>query len=75
MTMPIYICDVLYNQAQIDAREEHRTVSEQIEFWALVGRTALDNPDLSIDFVRDLLIARAEDLSLATPFAPEGNRH
>jgi len=75
MTMPIYIGDVLYNQAQIDAKEEHRTVSEQIEFWALVGRTALDNPDLSIDFVRDLLIARAEDLSLATPFAPEGNRH
>jgi hypothetical protein len=65
----------LYNQAQIYAKEEHRTVSEQIEFWALVGRTALDNPDLSIDFVRDLLIARAEDLSLATPFVPEGNRH
>lgn len=75
MTMSIYIDDVLYNQAQVYAREEHRTVSEQIEFWALVGRTALDNPDLSIDFVRDLLIARAEDLSLATPFVPERNRN
>lgn len=68
MTMPIYIDDVLYNQAQMCAKTEHRSVSEQIEFWALVGRTALDNPDLPIDFVRDLLIARAEDLSLATPF-------
>ncbi len=37
-------------ETEIDAKEEHRTVSEQIEFWALVGRTALDNPDLSIDF-------------------------
>jgi len=40
----------------------------------MVGRTALDNPDLPIDFVRDLLIARAEGPTLATPFTPEGRR-
>jgi len=40
----------------------------------LVGRTALDNPDLPIDFVRDLLVARAEGPTLATPFVPEGKR-
>ena len=70
----IQIDDVLYNQAKMYAKAEHRTISGQIEFWALVGRTALDNPDLPIDFVRDLLIANAEDISLATPFAPEGKR-
>jgi hypothetical protein len=73
--MPIHIDDVLYNQAQMYAKAEHRTISGQIEFWALVGRTALDNPDLPIDFVRDLLVAKAEDLSLATPFVPEGKRN
>ena len=74
MTMPIRIDEVLYNQARMHAKAEHRTISGQIEFWALVGRTALDNPDLPIDFVRDLLIARAEDISFATPFVPEGKR-
>ncbi len=68
----IQVNDELYNEAKMHAKAEHRTVSGQIEFWALMGRTALDNPDLPIDFVRDLLIAKAEDLSLATPFIPEG---
>ena len=48
--------------------------SGQIEFWAKVGKAALDNPDLPVDFVRDLLIARAEDIKAATPFVPEGKR-
>jgi hypothetical protein len=34
----------------------------------------LDNPDLPIDCVRDLLIARAEGPALASPFVPEGKR-
>jgi hypothetical protein len=38
----------------------------------MIGRAALDNPDLPIDFVRDLLVARAEGKSLETPFVPEG---
>jgi hypothetical protein len=40
----------------------------------MLGRTALDNPDLPIDFVRDLLIARAEGATLTTTFVPEGKR-
>jgi len=42
----------------------------QIEFWAMIGKAALDNPDLPIDFVRDLMIAKAEGKSLLTPFIP-----
>ncbi|MFA7270909.1 MAG: ParD-like family protein [Sterolibacterium sp.] len=72
MGMPVRIDDVLYDQARAQAQAERRTIAGQIEFWAMVGRTALDNPDLHIDFVRDLLIARAEGPTLATPFVPEG---
>ena len=74
MGMPVRIDDSLYEQARAQARAERRTIAGQIEFWAIVGRTALDNPDLPIDFVRDLLIARSEGQALATPFAPEGRR-
>jgi hypothetical protein len=49
-------------------------ISGQIEFWAMIGRAALDNPDLPIDFVRDLLIARSEGKTLLTSFVPEGKR-
>ncbi|MSQ70846.1 MAG: hypothetical protein EXR27_06090 [Betaproteobacteria bacterium] len=74
MGMPVRIDEDLYNRARAQARAERRTIAGQIEFWALVGRTALDNPDLPIDFVRDLLIARAEGPTLATAFVPEGKR-
>lgn len=75
MGIPIRINDTLFDQAKAQAQAERRTIAGQIEFWALVGRTALDNPDLPIDFVRDLLIVRAEGATLTTPpFVPEGKR-
>ena len=74
MGMPVRIEDALYEDARASAKAECRTIAGQIEFWAKVGKAALDNPDLPIDFVRDLLIARAEDPGKATPFVPQGSR-
>lgn len=74
MGMPVRIDDTLYDQARAQAQAERRTIAGQIEFWAIVGRTALDNPDLPIDFVRDLIVARAEGPALASDFVPEGSR-
>ncbi|MFM8246045.1 MAG: ParD-like family protein [Burkholderiaceae bacterium] len=73
MGMPVRIDDHLYEQAKAYAQAERRTIAGQLEFWAIVGKTALDNPDLPIDFVRDLLVARAEGPALATPFVPQGS--
>ena len=42
---------------------ERRTISGQIEFWTMIGKTTLDNTDLPIDFVRDLMIAKGEGKS------------
>lgn len=72
--MPVRIDEVLYDQARAQARAERPTIAGQIEFLAMVGRAALDNPDLPVEFVRDLLVARAEGPTLATPFVPEGQR-
>ena len=71
MGMPVRIDDALYNEARAHAHAERRTIAGQLEFWAMVGKAALDNPDLPTEFVKDLLIARAEGQSLATPFIPE----
>jgi hypothetical protein len=74
MGMPVRIDDLLYADAKTHAEAECRTIAGQIEFWAKVGKAALDNPDLPVDFVRELLVVRAEGRKDATPFVPEGRR-
>ena len=71
MSQSIRIDEALHEQAKNYAKAERRTIAGQIEFWALVGKAALDNPDLPIDFVRDLLIAKAQNEAELTPFEPE----
>ncbi len=60
------------------ACEEAIFDDESAHRYAAAGDTliakAQDNPDLPVDFVRDLLIARAEGREAATPFIPEGKR-
>lgn len=49
----IRIDQQLYDQAKADAAIEHRTIAGQVEYWARVGRTALDNPDLPVNFIAE----------------------
>jgi hypothetical protein len=68
MGVPIRIDETIYNEAKKTARAEHRSIPHQIEFWAMIGKCALDNPDLPIEFVKDLLISKHQDRSAAEPF-------
>ena len=68
MSTSVRINDGLYNAAKQIAKTEFRSTPQQIEFWAMIGKTALDNPDLPIDFIRDLLITKNLDPSMAEPF-------
>lgn len=70
MSMPVRIDDELYEQAKTASKGECRTIAGQLEFWAKLGRAALDNPDLPIEFVRELLIARTEDRAHLSTFVP-----
>jgi len=73
MSISIRINDEIYTAAKMTAKAECRSIVNQIEFWAKVGKAALDNPDLPIDFVRDILISKNHDQSLAEPFVSEGS--
>lgn len=73
-TTSIRIDQALYNQAKVDAAAEHRTIAGQIEFWAKVGRAALDNPDLPVSFVAESLASMSEPREDATPFVPRGRQ-
>lgn len=48
----------LFNAAEIEAKANFRSTENQINFWAKVGRNALANPDLPVDFIAQVLIAK-----------------
>jgi hypothetical protein len=64
----------LYEQAKQDAVLEHRSIAGQIEFWARVGRAALDNPDLPVSFVAESLASMAEQRDQCQPFVSRSHR-
>ena len=63
----------LYDQARQEAALEHRSIAGQVEFWARVGRAALDNPDLPVSFVAETLISMGEPREQAQPFKPRAS--
>ena len=48
-------------KAKAYAEAEHSSIPKQIEYWAKIGKMAIDNQDLSYDFIHELLIADSQD--------------
>ena len=70
----IRIDQSLYDEAKVEATIEHRTIAGQIEYWAKVGRAALDNPDLPVSFVAEALASLGEPRDQAMPYVPRSRR-
>ncbi len=70
----VRIDQTLYEQARSQAVCEHRTIAGQIEYWAQIGRAALDNPDLPVSFIAEALAGLAESRAQATDFLPRSRR-
>ena len=68
MGIPIRIDESIYNEAKKVASAEFRSIPNQIEYWAKLGKCALDNPDLPIEFIKDVLLSKLLDKSLAESF-------
>jgi hypothetical protein len=68
MGVPIRISNEMYNEAKKTAKAEFRSIPNQIEFWARIGKCALDNPDLPVEFLIETLLSKNQDQSLAEPF-------
>jgi hypothetical protein len=59
-TVNVKIDKELFDAASGEEKTESCTASQQSNFWEKVDRNALDNTDLSVDVVRDLLIAKEQ---------------
>jgi hypothetical protein len=73
-TVSIPIDQQLYEQAQDKAHINHCSTSEQIEFWAKLGRAALENPDLPISFIEQSLLSLMESHDELEPFVPRSRK-
>ena len=68
MGVSIRVDESIYDDAKKVAAAECRSIAHQIEFWAKIGKCALDNPELPTEFVRELWISKHQDRSLAESF-------
>lgn len=60
MARAIKLSDSLVEDATAHAKAMHRTPPKQIEYWARIGKIAEENPDLTMGFVKDILIGIEE---------------
>jgi hypothetical protein len=68
MGIAISIDETIYNEAKKVAHSKFRSIPQQIEFWASLGKCALDNPDLPIELIKETLLSKQQDRDLAEPF-------
>ena len=59
-TASVRIDQALFDKATIIAKALNRTTPKQIEHWAKIGEMMEDNPDLPYEFVKQVIIAKAE---------------
>lgn len=55
MTFDIEISEALYSAAKFAGEKDGYSVSEQVQYWAKVGKACIDNPDLPVNFIQDAL--------------------
>lgn len=50
----------IISEAKIISKALNRSLAGQIEHWAKIGRLAEENPDLTYEFIKNILIAQQE---------------
>ncbi len=62
MSINVKLSEQLVGKARHHAKVHHRSVPKQIEHWSQIGRIAEDNPDLPFTLIRDILMARQDEV-------------
>ena len=60
MTTAVRVSDELLREARLISAVDNRSVTGQIEHWAKVGKCAEENPELTYELVKDILIGLEE---------------
>ncbi|HKJ14701.1 MAG: hypothetical protein C0612_01015 [Desulfobulbaceae bacterium] len=60
MPTAVRISEELVNEAKKISKIDRRSLTGQIEHWARIGKCAEENPDLTYDLIKEILIGIEE---------------
>ncbi len=60
MAKAIKISDDIFEQAKSHAKVAKRSIPKQIEYWSIIGKIAEENPDLSYQFIKEIMFSLEE---------------
>ena len=60
MAAAVKLSEAIISEAKIISKVLNRSVAGQIEHWAKIGHLAEENPDLTYEFIKNVLIAQQE---------------
>ncbi len=60
MPSHVQLSEKIIAEARISSKVFSRSLSAQIEHWAKIGKLVEENPDLTYEFMRDILISLKE---------------
>ena len=60
MTTAVRVSDKLIQEAKMYSKVDNRSVTGQIEHWARIGKCAEENPDLTYNLIKEMLIGLEE---------------
>lgn len=60
MSNSVRISEKLINESKLYSKIENRSMSGQIEYWAKIGKLAEENPDLTFNLIKEILIGAEE---------------
>jgi len=60
MSTAIRISDQLVKKARVFSTVGNRSLTGQIEYWAKIGKCAEENPDLTFNLIKEILIGMEE---------------
>ena len=60
MTTAVRVSQELVREAKIYSKIDKRSVTGQIEHWAMIGKCAEDNPDLTYSLIKEIMIGLVE---------------
>ena len=60
MAIAIKISDSLISEARVYSKVNNRSLTGQIEFWAKIGKCSEENPDLTYEQIKEILLGLEE---------------
>lgn len=60
MTTAVRVSEKLVQEAKLFSAVDNRSVTGQIEHWAKIGKCSEENPDLTYNLIKEILIGLEE---------------